>query len=889
VASSCPVVLQAETAAVSLRRRASPTVSTQYDRTVPALLVKEGPLSGRRLEIDEPVVLGRGEADVVIGDAEMSRRHALLRVSGEQIEIEDLDSLNGTWVNGERIDDPVRLRPGDLVRVGSSVLEVEAAPLARSVLPVVEPRAVPVAAPPSTPPDALLAPAPSSAPGRCPECGADVSSSSRFCSYCGVALAASPTGPASSAVERGRSGDLGFPVVAAMDDELRPVTALFADVVGSTSLGERLAPQEVKALIGECVTRMSRVIEQFGGTVKSFMGDGIAAFFGMPVAHEDDPDRAAHAALGILEVVADYAADILAAWGVADFNVRVGINSGQTAVGVVGAADRQVVAIGDAANVAARLQTAAAPGTIVVGESTARRLAHRFVLESLGEIRVKGREQAVSAWRLAGRLADARAHAPTPLVGREDEAARLRATLDDLASGRGQLLLLVGDAGIGKTRMLSELETIAGTRALWLQGNARAFGGELLYWPFAEVLRRWLAVEPGEAEVAVRTKLRAKLATLDGLDTDDAVAKLGALLGLKVGTSDAPQLRPDELAHELRVAYAAWIAALCARRPVVLAIDDLQWVDAPTRELAESLLEVTDRAPLLLTVAFRTDVPSEATRFRLHALEHYPHRTSELALRPLSAEAAEELLAMLMPDGVDAAAGNEVISRAEGNPLYLEELLRALIEEGGIERRRRTWALTRTPAQQVPPALEGLLMSRIDNLSEGPRRLAQVAAVVGRSFPVRVLERVAPSADFDRDLSILLRAQVITEMRRYPELVYSFKHGLLQESSISTLTPARREELYGEVAAVFEDLYAGAREEYLGVLASYYARSRNRAKALEYLELAGARAASLNANAEAAAMLRRALNAAEELGDKAARQRIGGELDRLGTADVGTP
>src|SRR5207302_10272852 len=186
-------------------------------------------------------------------------------------------------------------------------------------------------------------------------------------------------------------------------DELRPVTVLFADVVGSTALGERLSPDEVKALIGECVSRMSAAVEEFGGTIQAYMGDGICAYFGVPAAHEDDPERAARAALRILEVVGQYALDIQQAWAISDFNVRVGINSGQTAVGQVGAADRQTVALGDTTNVAARLQSAAQPGTIVVGERAAHRLRDRFTLEPLGEVAVKGRSEPVASWRLVER------------------------------------------------------------------------------------------------------------------------------------------------------------------------------------------------------------------------------------------------------------------------------------------------------------------------------------------------------------------------------------------------------------------------------------------------------------------------------------------------------
>ena len=844
---------------------------------MPSFLVREGPLEGDRLDVESQVVLGRGDADVVIDDPQISRRHALVRAAGELLEIVDLDSLNGTWVNGQRIDAAMLVRPGDVVRLGSTLLELEA-----SLAPEVENReqepVVPdVPSPPRTPPA-----------GRCPECSVEVPSSARFCLYCGVPLVsvaaarpAAPVEPASVPAQNAGS------VEDELEDELRPVTALFADVVGSTSLGERLAPDEVKALIGECVSRMSRAVEQFGGSIQAYMGDGIAGFFGLPTAHEDDPDRAAHAALRILEVVGEYARDISAAWGVDDFNVRVGINGGQTAVGLVGAAERQLVALGDATNVAARLQSAAAPGTIAVGESTARRLAHRFVLESLGEIRVKGREEPVSAWRLVGELGSDRADAPTPLVGRDEEVARLRYTLDELLNGRGQLLLLSGDAGIGKSRLLGELATMASERTLWLEGNARSFGAELVYWSFAEMLRRWLGAEPGDAEVAVRTKLRSKLASLPGLDVDRTVARLGAMLGLRIDAEFALPTQAEEVAREIQMSYCDWIAELAARQPVVVALDDFQWVDAPTRELAASLLELTDRAPILLAVAFRTQPPSEASRFRLHALEHFSHRTTEVGLEPLDQTAAGELLRMLLPDGLDPDAAGEVVARAEGNPLYLEELLRALIEEGGLERRRRTWALTRTPARAVPPALEGLLMARIDHLPEGARRLGQIAAVVGRSFPARVLAHVARGEHFERDVSILLRAQVVKEVQRYPELVYSFKHGLLQECALSTLTPSRREELYGVVAGVFEELYAGARDEHLDVLASYYARSNDRAKALEYLELTGRRAAALNATSEAVSILRRAHTVAVELGDVAAEQRLMDALEQISAAQVG--
>jgi class 3 adenylate cyclase len=641
------------------------------------------------------------------------------------------------------------------------------------------------------------------------------------------------------------------------EDELRPVTALFADIVGSMALGERLAPDEVKVLVGECVSRMSRAIEEFGGTVQAYMGDGICGYFGVPVAHEDDPERAGRAALRIVELVSEYARDVAVAWGIEGFNVRVGINSGQAAVGPVGAGAPQEVALGDTPNVAARLQSLAEPGTIALGGATAERLAQRFVLEPIGEVSVKGRNEPVTAWRLVRARVAARETPPNPLVGRDGELERLRGAVEELAAGRGQVLLIVGDAGIGKTRLLDELRAIAGARVTWLEGECVSYGGELLLWPCVQILKSWLGVEDAEPDVAVRTKLRARL----GPRLPEALPGLARLLAIRLepGVEARPgSLSPDELAAEIRAAYRAWVESLAAERPVVIALEDAHWADASTRELAEELLELTDRAPVLVAVTTRQDPASEGFRFRLRVLADYPHRTLELMLGPLSDEAAGRLLATMVPGVLDAGARREIVERAEGNPLYLEELLRALVEGGGLVR-RRTWTLNHTAAAELlPPAIENLLVARVDRLPEEARQLAQVAAVAGRSFPVRVLEHVVGTEQVERTLPILLRAEIVREVRRYPELECTFKHGLFQEAALSTLTAERRRDLHGRVARAFEDVFADSLEEHLEILAQLYARSNELERALEYLVRAAARAEEFDAGAQAVELRRRA-------------------------------
>ena len=604
------------------------------------------------------------------------------------------------------------------------------------------------------------------------------------------------------------------------DDELRPVTVLFADIVGSTALGERLPPDEVKALIGECVTQMSKAVEEYRGTVQSYEGDGICAYFGVPHAHEDDPERAARTALRILEVVGDYARDIAEAWRIPDFAVRIGINTGRAGVGPVGGARPQTVALGDATNVAARIRAAAVPATIAVGEETARRLAHRFTFEPLGRITVRGHAAPVAVERLAGPRRPDRVRRSRPLVGRESEVERLKRVARGLQAGRGQAVVLLGEPGIGKTRLVAELRTLAGKNVEWLEGHCLSYGG-LPYFAFVEILQRWLGVEIGDPEVVVRTRARARLVPLLGSRETDVLPGLARLLRIPLAPGgEAAEISADNL----RRAYVAWIEALAAERPVVLALEDLHWADAPTLDLADDLLDLTDRLPLLVVATLRRDPSAEGWRFRTRVLADFSHRAIELPLEPLSPDETGRLLATLLPGALDDEAREAIVARAEGNPLYIEELLRALLEVGGLEQRHRTWTTTLKPALLLPPALENLLVARIDRLPDGPRRLAQIAAAIGREFPVAALERVAGNGARD-DLAELLRAEIVREERRYPELVCAFRHGLLQEAALSTLTPARRRELYGRVAEVFEELYATSLDNHADRLAHYRAQA----------------------------------------------------------------
>jgi class 3 adenylate cyclase len=764
--------------------------------------IVDGVEGERRVRIAGELTLGRSDdAGLVIDDPEISRAHAVLVQTPEGIEIRDLSSLNGTWVNGERINTPTLLGPGDVVKIGKTVIEV------------------------------LVAGGPALAP----------------------VARASPT-----------------PVEA--EDELRPVSVLFADVVGSTPLAERLEPGDYAALMGGCVDRMCRAVEQFGGVIDAYMGDGIAAFFGFPAATEDDADRAASAALSVLDAIEEYAAEVHETWELADLRVRVGVNSGQVAIGVVGVAERHPVALGDTMNVAARLQGTAEPGTIVIGGATARKLGGRFLLAPLGHLTVRGRERPVEAWRLLRARAERPRSDPDGLVGRRNEQTLLRSAADALRAGKGQLVFLSGEPGIGKTRLLEWLREQLGDDATWLDGRCASYGGQPLYQPLAEALHNWVGLE----DVARRS------ATLERLGLEpDALPYLATLLSAEAvrehgGSTGAS----DEFGAALARAYAAWIAGICREGPVVLALHDIHWADHGTLDVLESLLALVDDRPLMIAATTRAASDARDREFRERAHRGHSDRVVDVALGPMSDDEADELLAQLTPGELEPDARRELIALAEGNPLFLEHLLRSLLESGGLAP-RRTWALT-VSAAQLPTALESLLVARIAALPRDARRVAQVGAVLGRAFAPTVLAQVSGVGDVERRLMELLRANVIRESRTVPNREYSFTHGLLQQAALSTLTRARRRELYRRVAAAHEQAFTDTLDDHLEQLAFYWARGGNLQRALEYLERAATSATSLHARTQAASLWSRAATLANRMEDPVARDRIERRLVELG-------
>ena len=674
------------------------------------------------------------------------------------------------------------------------------------------------------------------------------------------------------------------PPRAVLRDEIRPVTALFADIVGSTALGEFLAMEEVKALVGECVTRMSEAIERFGGTVGAFMGDGVASFFGMEVAREDDQLRAALAALEVRRVVAEYAQEAQSAWGVENLDVRIGINTGRVATGPIGGNRPQVLALGDAVNVAARLQAVAEPGSIVVGGSVRKALAGRFQMERIGHIELKGRVKRVEAFVLMAETPSAPNDAQGSFIGRSAELAQFEAVLTELSSGRGQIALILGEPGIGKTRLLDEVRRRAASQILWLGANCGSIEARLPYEPFVEALRLWLGLEIGAPDLAVRVRLRAKLKDLLGDEGEELVAPLGRLLGVRPRTKNDSRLDgfPVEVqTANLHAAYKRWVTELARSVPLVLAVDNFERVDEGTAELGQELLSVTDVAPLLVVIAMRSAPGAKGWNLRVNALSEFAHRADELRLKPLSSNESKAVVAALdthVAVGTDVAS--TLVARAEGNPLYLEELFNAVAGDTS------TGTQVLHDESVLPPVLESLLLARIDSLPRPARELLQAAAVLGREFSKEALTYMHPIAALDGNLTTLLRADMIRERRRDPA-EYSFKHGLLRDAALSTLTKQRRRVLHGRAAIAVEATCGLEVRDRVASLAWHHLASGENERALMLLEDLGERFASVHRLDEAIQILE---TCRAKMGDhnRGRYLRIGRRLSELraGTGDI---
>ena len=549
--------------------------------------------------------------------------------------------------------------------------------------------------------------------------------------------------------------------------ERRIVSVLVADVVDSTAIGEQLGPERSKFLFDEVVRLMREEVERFGGTVAQLTGDGVLALFGAPVGHEDDSERAVRAALAVRESLSRYSAEVGPAYDI-ELSARVAVNTGPVVI-PAGDASPDVLynALGDTVNVAARLQSL---GDLVVGPETARQVAASFELEPLGDVELKGKAERVTPFRVTGERDEPVEAAVSPLVGRAAELELLEQILTELADGRGAIVALTGEPGIGKSRLKTEARLRFRDRVRFLEGHAVSYAREIPYWPYRELLRDWLGLGVSDPEARVRLELRAGLAAALGDEADEAYAFLATLLGLALERPEAErlgELSPDSVQQQTFDAMRRLVSAIARERPLCLVLEDLHWADEATLALIEELFPATDEEVALL-LSFRTEHEHAAWDLTERARRRYRHRFEELQLVPLEQTAAVELAfsaaAAQLPDQVAAL----LAERSGGNPFFLEEALRDLIERGVLRRSNGRLELANGGEVAVPSLVQEALQARLDRLEPEAREVISVASVVGRSFGMPLLEQVVAPETLRPALSELQRLELVVEERRRP-------------------------------------------------------------------------------------------------------------------------
>jgi ABC-type oligopeptide transport system substrate-binding subunit/class 3 adenylate cyclase len=719
----------------------------------------------------------------------------------------------------------------------------------------------------------------------CSNCGTLNSPAANFCQYCGTGLGESAPLAAKSrlnALQKAAPPGLQEKIRAVrpeLEGNRKPVSILFSDIVGSTSLAEKLDPEEWKEVVNGAHRRVSEAVYRYEGTIAQLLGDGVLAFFGAPIVHEDDPVRAVRAALDIQDSMDAYEREL--AGYLDSFQLRIGINTGIVVVGSVGDdLHMEYLAIGDSVNLAARLQSAARPGRILISEYTARLLGQNFELDDLEEIEVKGKDTPVKVFEVAG-LAESPgsgrgvAGLESPLVGREAELTRLQESIEALQDGLGGIAFVLGEAGIGKSRLVEEVRRSAGEELRWLEGRALSYGQSLSYWSLVQVIQEDLSLSDSDPEARIRVALRRRMEVLFSERSGDVTPYLGHLLGLSqegpAGTLIA-SLEGETLKHQTILSLEAYFRALGEEEPTVLVFEDIHWADASTINVLDRLLELTDRVPLVFLFLARQQREHASWGLKLRAETDFSHRYTEIQLKPLSQENANVLVDNLLTiSELPSETRNLMLTRADGNPFYLEELIRSLIDSGGLVREGDRWVAGREiSALEIPENLQGVLLARIDRLEEDVRRTLQLAAVIGKSFLYRLLEAIAGAErELDSHLSQLQRVDLVREKTRRPELEYIFKHSLTQEAAYNSLLLERRREFHQRVGEVLEELFGDRQDDYLGLLAHHFDRAEDLEKATVYLLKAGDKARLEDSQQEAAQYYRRAIELLVEQDDDA--------------------
>jgi predicted ATPase/class 3 adenylate cyclase len=697
----------------------------------------------------------------------------------------------------------------------------------------------------------------------CPRCGASNEPGEDFCGDCGAALAASVVAvnlpQAASATPDIRITPEQPDVPNILDGERKTVTALFADIKGSMDLMEDLDPEEARAIVDPALKLMIGAARRYDGYVVQSTGDGIFALFGAPVAHEDHPQRALYAALRMQEEVKRYAERLRAEKGI-NLQVRVGVNTGEVVVRSITTGDgkTEYTPIGHSTSLASRLQALANPGSIAINEAVRKLAEGYFQLKPLGPARIKGVSEPVNVYEVTGlgplrtRLQRSAGRGLTKFVGREYEMEVLRHAGEQAQSGHGQIVAVMAEPGVGKSRLFFEFRATSQSGWMVLETFSVSHGKASAYLPVLDLLHGYFKIAGEDDQRARRAKVTGNVLTLDR-SLEDTLPYLFSLLGIVEG--EDPLAKMDSQVKKRRTLEAIKRIMLreSLNQPLMVIFEDLHWIDDQTQELLNLLADSIATSQILLAVNYRPEYSQ-----RWDSKTYY----TALRLDPLGKESAEEMLSALLGDGLDLLPLKElIVRRTEGTPFFMEEMVQALFEDGMLQRNGTVKLVKSITAVKVPGTVQGILAARIDRLPADEKGLLQTLAVIGREFSFGLVRNVTQKQEeeLERILAGLQLGEFIYEQPGLSEPAYIFKHALTQDVAYGTLLVERRKELHERTAREIETLFSSRLEDHYGNLAHHYRCSGNSSKGVEYLELAAQQAIQRSASTEAIEQLSSAL------------------------------
>jgi class 3 adenylate cyclase/tetratricopeptide (TPR) repeat protein len=712
-------------------------------------------------------------------------------------------------------------------------------------------------------------------PVRCSNCGTLNAPGSKFCNECAAALTAGPKASISTTTAGTRSEIhvSSEQIDSAIEGERKNVTALFADIKGSMELMEDLDPEEARAIVDPALKLMIDAVHRYGGYVVQSTGDGIFALFGAPVAHEDHPQRALYAALRMQDEIRRYSRKLRES-GDLPIEARVGVNTGEVVVRSIttGAGHLEYTPIGHSVSLAARMQALSPTGSIATTDSTHRLCEGYFTFKLLGPTAVKGASGPVEVYEVTGlgplrtRLQRAAARGLTRFVGREREMEGLKYAAERARTGLGQIVAVMADPGVGKSRLFFEFKAVSPSTWMVLESYSLSYGKASAYLPVIELLRNYFGLVSVDDERTQRERVAGKIAVLDR-SLEDSLPYLLNLLGI---------VQDNELIGRMDGQIEKWRTLEAIKRillreslnqPLVVIFEDLHWIDEPTQEFLNLLADSIGTARILLLVNYRPEYSH-----RWGSKTYY----TQLRLDPLGQETADEMLLSLLGDGHDLAPVKRlIIERTEGTPFFMEEMVQALFEDGVLKRNGAVKLAKPMNAVKVPTTVQAVLASRIDRLPSAEKELLQTLAVIGREFPLVLAEHVttAPREELERMLSKLQLAEFVHEQLAIGEVEYSFKHALTHEVTYGSVLAERRRQIHDRTARALETINAQQLENHYGELARHYLLGNDTASAFRYVRLAADQSVNRAAYAEALSMVQSGLSLLDRLPHGAGRLR----------------